>query len=259
MATTSAPDTRSRSAGRARDPGQRITVEPSPKRVRVMFNGKTVADSLRAALLLETGHMPVYYFPAEDVRTDLLERTDRRTHCPYKGDATHWTLRVGTRAAENAVWGYEDPFEAMSQIKGRLAFYRDKVDHWFEEDEEVFGHPRHPYRRVDVRPSSREVRMTFGGELVALTRRALFLFETGLPTRYYIPPRDVRTELLRPSRKTSTCPYKGQASYWSVQVGERLAQDAVWAYPEPVPECPRIRDHYCFYPNKVDLEIEGEP
>jgi uncharacterized protein (DUF427 family) len=103
------------------------------------------------------------------------------------------------------------------------------------------------------------VRAFLNGAMIARTRRALFLFETGLPTRYYIPPEDVHTEYLLPSRKTTACPYKGQASYWSVRVGDRIEEDAVWAYLAPLPECPRIKGHYCFYPEKVDrLEVEGE-
>jgi uncharacterized protein (DUF427 family) len=224
-----------------------------------MFNGKTVADSLCTSLMLETGHMPVYYFPREDVRMDILERSNRHTHCPHKGDASYWTLKLGGRSAENAAWSYEEPFSQMSAIKGQIAFYWDKVDHWFEEDEEIFGHPRDPYHRVDIRPSSREVRVVVGGETLARTRRALFLFETGLPTRYYIPREDVRTDFLTSSSTQSVCPYKGQASYWSVQIGDRVVKDAAWAYLDPLPECPRIKDHLCFYPHKVDrLEVEGE-
>lgn len=238
----------------------RITFEKSPKRVRVMFNGKTIADTLAAGLMRETGHMPVYYFPPSDVRMDLLERTNHRSHCPYKGDASYWTLRVGERSAENAVWSYEDPLPEMAAIKGRIAFYWDKVDHWFEEDEETFGHARDPYHRVDVRPSSREVRVTFAGETLARTRRGLFLFETGLPTRYYIPREDVRMDLLAPSSTRSTCPYKGDASYWSARLGERTVKDIAWAYLAPLPDCPLIKDHLCFYPERVDrLEVEGEP
>jgi len=139
------------------------------------------------------------------------------------------TLRIGNRAIENAVWSYEHPLSGMERIKGLLAFHWDKVDHWFEEDEEVFGHARDPYHRADARPSSREVRAVFAGETVALTRRGLFLFETGLPTRYYIPPSDVRMEFLRPTRKSSTCPYEGQASYWTAQVRDCTAEDAVWS------------------------------
>ncbi len=237
----------------------RITLEPTPKRIRVMANGKTVADSVATILLREKGHQPVHYFPRADVRMDLLEPTNHRTRCPYKGEASYWNLRVGGRTVENAVWSYEDPIEEARPIAQALAFYWAKVDHWFEEDEEIFGHPRDPYHRVDVRQSSREVRVEFAGEIIARTRRALFLFETGLPVRYYIPPADVRMDLLTPSRKTSVCPYKGDASYWSLRVGDRVAADAAWAYMDPLPECPRIKGHLAFYPEKVDrLEVEGE-
>ncbi len=233
--------------------------EPSAKRVRVMANGKTIADSLRAGLLLETGHRPVYYFPRADVRMDLLEPTSHRTRCPHKGEASHFNLKLGDRTVENAVWSYQQPLAPAQPIKDALAFYWDRLDHWFEEDEEVFGHPRDPYHRVDVRASTREVRAFFNGELIARTRRGLFLFETGLPTRYYVPPGDVRTEFLVPSAKSSVCPYKGQASYCSVRVGRRTAEDAVWAYREPLPDCPRIGGQYCFCPEKIDrLEVEGE-
>ena len=236
-----------------------LALEPSPKRVRAILNGKTIVDSLCALLLFETGRQPVYYFPRDDVRMDLMERTGHRTRCPYKGDAAYWTVTVGNRSFENAAWSYERPLSGMERIKDLVALDWDKVAHWFEEDEEVFGHARNPYRRVDVRPSSREIRAVFAGETIALTRRGLFLFETGLPTRYYFPPGDVRREFLIATRTSTTCPYKGQASYWTVRVGERTAEDAVWSYPDPLPECPRIRQYLCFYPEKIDrLEIEGE-
>jgi len=103
------------------------------------------------------------------------------------------------------------------------------------------------------------VRVLLGGETIAQTRSAMLLFETGLPTRHYIPPTDVRTEFLSRSRTTSTCPYKGQASYSSARVGDRSVEDAAWSYLEPLPECPRIKGHICFYPERVDrLEVEGE-
>lgn len=250
----------SRPAAKAsRNPDHKITIVPSPKRVRVMINGKTVADTLGAELLLETGHHPVYYFPREDVRMDLLERTQHRSRCPYKGDASYWTLTVAGRRSENAVWSYEEPIAEMARITGRLAFYWHRVDHWFEEEEEVFGHVRDPYHRVDVRPSSREVRVIVAGETVAETRRGLFLFETGLPTRYYIPPEDVRMELLVPSRLRSICPYKGTASYWSLRLGDRAVDNVAWAYVDPLPDGPPIKGYLCFYPEKVDrLEVEGE-
>lgn len=236
-----------------------LSFEASLKRIRVMANGKTIADTLCAGLLLEDGRFPVYYFPREDVRMDLLERSDHRESDPGKGDALFWNLKVGGAVIKNAAWSYEEPPEAAAALRRAIAFESEQMDHWFEEDEEVFGHPRDPHHRIDVRPSSREVRAVFNGETVARTRRALFLFETGLPTRYYIPPEDVRQDLLVPSTRTTICPYKGEASYWSLKVGDRTAEDAVWAYLHPLPEQPRIKNCYCFHPDRIDrLEVEGE-
>lgn len=121
------------------------------------------------------------------------------------------------------------------------------------------AHPRDPQHRIEVRPSDREVRVEFAGETIAHSRRPLILLETGLPTRYYIPPEDVRREFLVPTRTHTTCPYKGEASYWTVNVGKERAEDAVWAYPQPIPECADIAGYFCFYPDKVTLTAEGEP
>ena len=143
-------------------------------------------------------------------------------------------------------------------MKGQVAFAPNIVEHWLEEDEEVWGHPNDPYHRVDVRPSNRRVRVLAGGEVVADTRRAMFLFETGHATRYYLPQADVRMDLLVPTARSTVCPYKGRASYWSVKLGERTIADAVWGYLDPLPECPRIKGLLCFYPEKVDA-IEVEP
>ena len=145
--------------------------EDSPRRVRVKFGGETIADSKRAKLLHETGHLPVYYFPEEDVRMDLLEESDHTTYCPFKGDASYWSVRVGDEVAENAVWSYPEPIDSAPPLAGYLAFYWNKMDHWFEEDEEVFVHPRDPYHRVDVLDSSRYVRVSVNGEVIAETER----------------------------------------------------------------------------------------
>src|SRR5690349_5825222 len=121
-------------AGGGRRAEHKLSFEASPKRVRVMAGGKTIADTLGAGLLFETGYRPVYYFPRSDVRMDLLTPSQHRTHCPYKGDASYWHLDLGRRRVENAVWSYEDPLPEMARIKDFMAFYPDKVDHWFEED-----------------------------------------------------------------------------------------------------------------------------
>lgn len=221
--------------------------------------GEAVLDSTHSVVVLENGHLPVTYFRPEDVRLDLLKESELRTHCPIKGEAIYLDLKAGDRTVENAVWSYRTPVTGAEPIGSLLAFYWDKVEHWYEEDEEVFGHARDPYHRIDVRPSSREVAVAFGGETVAQTRRGLFLFETGLLTRFYIPPEDVRTDLLTKTERTSICPYKETASYWSLEVGAKSARNVVWAYLDPLPECPRIEGHFCFDPEKVDeLVVERE-
>jgi uncharacterized protein (DUF427 family) len=232
--------------------------EDSPRRVRVMFNGETVADSQQVKLMHEAGLLPVYYFPQEDVRMDLLEESDHTTYCPFKGEAIYCSVRVGDSVAENAVWGYPEPIDSCPPIASHLAFYWHKMDHWYEEDEEVFVHPRDPYHRVDILESSRHVRVSVNGEVVAETDRPRILFETGLPPRYYITPEDVREDVLIKSEKNTQCPYKGVASYYSVEAGGRHVEDLVWYYPEPISEAAKIKGHLSFFNEKVDLEVGGE-
>jgi uncharacterized protein (DUF427 family) len=237
------------------NPDYRINFEPSPRRVRVRFNGEWIADSTQAHLLFETRHLPIYYFPRADVRMDLLRATEHHSYCLYKGTASYWSIAVGDRSSENAVWGYPEPFAEVGAIEDYVAFYWDRVDHWFEEDDEIFVHARDPYKRVDVVNSARPLAVIVGGETVAETIRARFLYETRLPTRYYIPPEDVRMDLLVPSEKITACPYKGTARYYSVKIGDRVFPDIVWYYPEPIPECPKIKGYLCFFNEHVDAIV----
>jgi uncharacterized protein (DUF427 family) len=228
------------------------------KRVRAFFADTAIADSSRVLLLLEGKHLPVYYFPMDDVRMDLLTPTKKHTHCPRKGDASYWTIEVGDRRSENAAWSYLDPIAKASEIKGYVAFYWNKLDSWFEEDDEVFVHPRDPNTRVDVLNSSRHVRVDVEGETIADTRRPRLLFETGLPTRYYIPKDDIRMGLMEPTETKTRCPYKGEASYWSVESGGKVLEDLAWSYPQPIPECPKIENLVSFFNEKVDIYVDGE-
>ena len=109
-------------------PDHPISIEPSAERVRVTFNGHVVADSRRALVLREASYKPVFYIPREDTDMALLEPTAHSTHCPYKGDASYYSIRAGDRVAENAIWSYEQPFPAMREIAGHLAFYPNRVD-----------------------------------------------------------------------------------------------------------------------------------
>lgn len=245
--------------GFVKNPGKLLEFLPSPRRVRVRAAGRVVADTTRAILMREGGHTPVYYIPMDDVRMELFEPTDRSTHCPYKGDASYWTLKSGDAVEENVMWSYRTPFDESEPIRDHVAFYWNRMESWWEEDEEIFVHPRDPKKRVDVVLSHRPVRVVLGGETVAETQNAMFLFETGLPTRYYIPPADVRMDLLAASETRTRCPYKGTAGYYSATVGGETYPDIAWCYPDPVPECPRIRGLICFYGENVDaIEVDGE-
>ena len=239
--------------------GSVIYLEPTPKRIRVQVGGETIADSRRAYLLHEAGQQPIYYFPREDVREDVLQPSDRHTHCPKKGDASYFTIVAGGETVEAGAWYYpETPESAPAQLAGLVAFYFSRMGGWLEEAEEITGHPRDPYHRIDVRPSDRHIRISLEGELLAETERAMTLFENGLPTRWYIPREDVHAEL-EPSDTVSYCPYKGSAGYFSVRrrVGE-LGTDLVWYYADPLEDATRVRDLVCFFNEKVDIELDGE-
>ena len=240
------------------DPKGLIYFEDSPRRIRGIFAGETVVDSRRVKLLHEHRHLPVYYFPEADVRRELLEPGERATTCPYKGAASHWSLRVGERFAESAAWSYQNPIEGARFLVGYLAFYWDALDEWLEEDEPAIVHPRDPYHRVDILDTSRHVKVTLEGEVLAETRRSKVLFETGLPPRWYIPPEDVRSELLVESEHSTGCAYKGFASYWSVRVGGFEEEDLVWTYRQPRREAEPIAGMLAFFNERVDLEIDGE-
>ena len=239
-------------------PGTALYIEPSPKRVRVVVGDETIADSRRVVMVHESGHQPIYYFPPEDVRADVLEQSDRKTTCPKKGEASYHTIRAGSNVVEDGAWYYPDPIPGAEPLRGLIAFYWNRVDAWFEEDEQIFVHPRDPYVRVDVLSTDRHIRISLDGELLAETTRALALFETNLPTRWYIPREDVRVELTD-SDTVTHCPYKGAASYHSVVLSNgEVAKDLVWCYREPLAEVGRIAGALCFFNEKVDVELDGE-
>jgi uncharacterized protein (DUF427 family) len=237
-----------------------VFVEPTIKRVRARFGGATIADSKRVLILFEEGHLPVYYFPLEDVDEQYLEPSDTHTTCPRKGEASYFTIRAGDRVAEDAAWRYPEPIDDCPDISGHIAFYWSKMDTWWEEDDEVFKHARDPYHRVDVLRSSRHVKVEIDGEVVAETDRPLLVVETGLPPRWYVPRADVRLELLTPTDTQSTCPYKGVASYFTMTVDGTEHEDIVWSYNAPWPEAPKIEQAMCFFNERdaVTLTVDGE-
>jgi uncharacterized protein (DUF427 family) len=240
-------------------PAHRLLWQPFPRRVRALFGGETVLDSRHAKLLHESNLLPQLYVPEADLRADLLRPSDHTTHCPFKGDARYRTVAVGDRIAADAVWSYPEPMDGAGWLAGHAAVYWEGMDAWFDEDEEVFGHVRDPYHRVDVRPTGRHVHITAAGQPIADSRRAMLLSETGLPNRYYLPETDVRTDLLEPSATHTVCPYKGTASYHTLSFGDTLIRDAAWSYPEPLDDARRVAGHICFLADGVDILLDGEP
>ena len=200
----------------------RVRVEPCAKRIRAYRAGTLILDTTNAMYVWEHPAFPAYFVPQADVLV------------PTPGAV------------------------AIDELPDHVHFAWRSFDAWFEEDEEVFVHPRDPYARIDILPSSRRVVVEIDDVVVADSTHARVLFETRLPPRWYIPKTDVRMDLLTPTATASLCPYKGQAEYWSARVGDRDAVDIAWSYPTPLPESERIAGLISFYNEKVDLTVDGE-
>ena len=232
----------------------RVRVEHGRKRIRAYLGGELAADTTSPLLVWEVPYYPAYYIPAGDILADLVP-TGTIDHSPSRGVADIFDLRTSAATAPSAARRYRDsPIEELRQAV-RLDW--EAMDEWLEEDEPVYTHPRDPYTRVDILASSRHVRVDIDGVTVADSRQPRILFETGLPPRYYLPLTDVRRDLLRPSATQSHCPYKGTASYWSLDTGAGVHQDFVWIYRSPLAESQKIAGLACFYNEKVDLYLDG--
>src|SRR3954471_23891349 len=236
-------------------PRGRVRLEPGAKRVRAFLGGEPVADTTRPVLVWEVPYYPTYFFPLADVRSELLEPDGGVAHPPSRGDGRTFTVKAGGRVAPRAALRYEDsPIEELRDLV-RLEWHA--MDAWFEEDEEVFTHPRDPYTRVDILASSRHVRVEVAGTTVADSGSPRLLFETGLPVRFYLPKTHVRLDLLIPSETVTHCPYKGRAEHWSVRAGDGVQEDLAWGYRTPLPESQKIAGLIAFLDEKVDVIVDG--
>ncbi|MET7452991.1 DUF427 domain-containing protein [Streptomyces sp. NPDC005574] len=236
-----------------------ILWEPSTRWVRGSKNGVTVVDSRRPVLVWEPAlPVPQYAFPREDVREDLLRPAKNPPTGTHTGSQVFYDLEAGGELSPNAAWTFP-----ADDLAGHIAFEwvrrRDTgLDHWYEEEEEIFIHPRDPHKRVDALASSRHVRVDIDGTTVADTRRPVLLFETGLPTRYYIPREDVRLDLFAPTEHRTGCPYKGTARYWSRRGDAGVPPNVVWSYPDPLPHVAAVRGLLAFFNEAVDITVDGE-
>ena len=238
-----------------------VRIEPSDKWVRAYVGETAVVDS-RAPVLFYEDRFPVpgYAFPRSDVRTDLLRPNEKgpaggNFFFRPKGPVTQWfDLDVEGRVIPHAVWIRDEP-----ELHDRLivSWQPGLLDRWLEEDEEVAGHPRDPYTRVDALASSRHISVAVDGLVLADSHSPVLLFETGLPTRYYFPREDVNFDALSPSTNHSLCPYKGQADqYWDVTERPE-ARNIAWSYSAPFAAVGKITGRIGFYNELVDTTVDG--
>src|SRR2546423_553215 len=155
----------------------RVRVEQGAKRVRAYLGGEVVFDTMHPRLVWESPHYPAYYIPTDDVRTELLSAVARTEHPPSRGEARYFDVKGGDRVATEAAWHYPD--SPLEDLRGLIRFQWDAMDHWVEEDEEVYVHPRSPCARGDILASSRHIKVVIGGVTVAETGHPHLLFETG--------------------------------------------------------------------------------
>jgi uncharacterized protein (DUF427 family) len=232
-----------------------VRVEPGAKRVRAYLAGRVVADTTRPVLVWEIPYYPAYYLPLADVVAELVP-TGKTEHSPSRGEAEVFDVRVDGATAQAAARRY--PGSPLERLRDLVRLDWGAMDEWLEEDEPVYTHPRDPYTRVDILASSRHVRVELDGVTVADCAQPRILFETNLPPRYYLPLSDIRMDLLRPSDTETSCPYKGTASFWSVDTGQALHRDIAWIYRTPLPESQKITGLACFYNEKADIYLDGQ-
>jgi uncharacterized protein (DUF427 family) len=232
-----------------------VRFEPNHRWIRAHVGDRLVVDTTDALFVWEHSYYPQWYIPMADVAGELVATGE--TTATDRGDAhsVDLVLADGTRLVDA---GRTHPDSPIPELRNRVRFRWDALDRWFEEDVEVFVHPRSPYTRVDVLPSSRHVVIEIDGTVVADSTNPSILYETGLPARYYLPADDVRTDLLVPTDTSSACPYKGVARYWSAVIDGVTHPDVAWGYDAPLPESRGVAGLLCFYNERVDVTIDGE-
>ena len=226
------------------------------------FGSVVAASSPPATLVWEPRRVvPSYAVPVDDIRAawepiaaEPVDPTEGILH-PGIPFAAH------TAAGEPVTIGGRDGAGFLlddERLGGHIVLDFGAFDGWLEEDEPIVSHPYDPYHRVDVRRSTRHVRIELDGVVIAASTRPVLLFETSLPLRIYLPREDLRLAL-HPSERRTVCPYKGRASYWSVEVGGELVEDLAWSYEEPLPSVGAIAGLVAFWNERVDVVLDGEP
>ena len=230
-------------------------IEAAPRRVRGVLGSRTVLDTISAVYVWEWAFYPQYYVPLADLDPDVLV-DEQRTQRLSRGTARVLGLRVGEVERRGAVRVFGA--DALPGLDGMARIDWDALDAWYEEREQIFVHPRNPYVRVDALRSDRHVRVELDGRLLAESRSPVLVFETGLPTRYYLDPQDVDLTHLEPSDTVTSCPYKGRTSaYWSVRIGDTVHPDLAWSYDFPTRQLLPVAGLIAFYDESVDVTVDG--
>jgi uncharacterized protein (DUF427 family) len=197
---------------------------------------------------------PQYYVLPSGVSEGVLVPSGTPERPGPLGVARFFHVVAGDVVRHDAAWTYRD-----APVAARVRFEWDAMDAWFEEDEEVFVHPRDPGVRVQTLASSRRVVVTVDGVVVADSVRPVFLYETRLVRRTYLPKLDVRMELLVPSETVTRCPYKGTARYWHVVTPAGCQEDLAWSYPTPLREAAAIAGMVAFYDERARVQVAPVP
>ena len=232
------------------------SVEPVPRRIRGVLGGAVVFDTTEAVYVWDSPKYPAYYIPVADLDHGLLvgEGRSRRLR---RGSARTFDLRVGDVTQPDAVRIYGS--DADPGVADTARFEWAALDAWYEEDEQVFVHPRNPYARVDALRSSRPVRVELDGVVLADSASTVMVFETGLPTRYYFERTSVNFDVLTPSATVTECPYKGRTSaYWTSRIGVTSVPDIAWSYDFPTRALSPIANLVAFYNELTDLTVGGK-
>jgi len=230
-------------------------VEPVPRRVRAQLGGRTVLDTTRALYVWEWPAYPQFYVPATDLAPDVLVVHDQVAEQPL-GTARQVDLRAGEVTRAGA--GHLHLGDAEPRLRGHVRLEWDALDAWFEEDEQVFVHPRNPYARVDALRSTRHVRVELHGLVLAESAAPVIVFETGLPPRFYFERTAVDFRHLVASDTETACPYKGRTSaWWSLRIGDEVDPDIAWSYDFPTAALLPIAGLVAFYDEKVDVVLDG--
>ncbi|RFU27440.1 hypothetical protein B7463_g8898, partial [Scytalidium lignicola] len=225
-----------------------VKLEITPRRVRGLLDGVWLFDTIEARHVWEHKYFPQFWVPLKSVTEGVLTKGDA-----FDSDKSAF---IATAKGQEKFTSRVMIFE-KGPLAGLVRFEFKSLDAWFEEDQQIYDHPKNPYTRIDILPSSRKITVKVGGVQIAESSSSMFLFETGLRTRYYLPKTSVQWKYLTKSDTTSKCPYKGLAQYYNIVIDGKEYKDTIWWYEYPITESAAVAGHVSFYNEKVDIYVDG--